>query len=104
MKTKITMVALAFATSLAAQTSFSVQDFTTKDGIANGSSLYVTVAASTSHSLFVDIVNSSSTDQTYSVKREDVQLNTNGTDEASALFCFGENCYTPGVKEALSPV
>jgi hypothetical protein len=104
MKTKLTLAVLSLATALAAQSTFKVEDFTTHENIDNGSSVYRDVPAATSHSLFVDIVNISSADQTYSVKREDLQLNTNGTDEASALFCFGENCYTPGVTEALSPV
>jgi hypothetical protein len=104
MKTKFTLAALLLATALSSQTTFKVEDYTTKENITNGSSIYRDAPAAVSSSVFIDIVNISSGDQTYSVKREDVLLNTNGTDEASALFCFGENCYTPGVTEALSPV
>lgn len=104
MKKNLTTIALALSIAVSAQTTFSLQHHEALTAVTAGSSIYAAVAAEETHKANFDITNTSGSAQTYKIRRYDIALNKQGSDEAIAFFCFGGGCYTPGVTNSMDAV
>jgi hypothetical protein len=98
-------LAAIIAASLTAQNTFQVLNYDNNSSViaANGI-VYAQVNADDTHQANIDIRNTSGSAQTYGVRRFDVTLNANGTSTAEAFFCFGGDCYTPGITDSQNPI
>lgn len=83
------------------QSVFEIKDTYTNAIVTNGLNIITTTTASTQSHYDLEVKNTSTTSQVYTVKRFDDLLNTVGTgDAAAASFCTGTNCYIPATTSA----
>ena len=105
MKNVLTGLVLTLSASLAAQNTFQVLDMDNSNAVVvPNTAIYGTVAVEDTHKANFDIINKSGSVQTYGVRRYDIVLNAAANSTAQAFFCFGGDCYTPGVMDSQNPV
>ena len=97
MKKVIILALAAFSVNAYAQSTIQLKHIEANATLAPNATVVVTTTASSNSKINVDIKNTSSTTQSYNVKRYDVLLNT----DATAYFCFGGSCYSDAT--VLSP-
>src|SRR5688572_1079049 len=105
MKKTFTLASIVISSLAVAQQTFRMENFDdNKSPILPNSAIYGNAPASKTHSVNLDIINTTSVQQTYGVKRYDIQLHATSTETAEAFFCFYGLCYPPFVMESPDPV
>ncbi len=105
MKSICTSLVLALGLSATAQNTFRLENFDDNAKVISpNSAIYVTAQADPTHSINIDIINTSNSTQSYHVKRYDIVLNASSTETAAAFFCFAGGCFTPFLLESPDPL
>lgn len=104
-KTIFSAALLSICAFTGAQNTFRIEHHDDNDRLVNNNdNLYFSVGSYEEHKTYFDLVNISSTANTYAVRRYDVKRNVQGQDSAVALFCYGIMCYPPDTRESTDPV
>jgi hypothetical protein len=86
------------------QTTIQLKNTATSATVAANATITAATTASNQTDVVIDVKNTSSSAQSYQVKRYDTHLNIAGTTTAVAQFCFASYCYGPDPSVSPNPI
>lgn len=86
------------------QTTILLTNYDTSTPLAPNATVYLATQAESNTKVTIDIKNTGTSTQTYTVKRKDLVLNSTATSTASAYFCIAGTCYGAQTTQANDPL